>query len=79
MPTIDYFDGIKINIYSIDHVPPHVHALYGEHEALLVIKTRKIYAGSLPPAKLKKAIAWVKENEVEALDIFYTLNPNLKP
>ncbi|HTE23464.1 DUF4160 domain-containing protein [Flavitalea sp.] len=78
MPTIDFFEGIKINIYSIDHVPPHIHAVYSEFEALLVIKTREIYAGSLPVKQLRKAIEWLKENEDAALYTFYALNPGLK-
>jgi uncharacterized protein DUF4160 len=78
MPNIDTVNGVKINVYPNDHVPPHVHALYGEREALIVIATRKIYAGSLPKVKLQIAQKFVKKNEQELLDIFYQLNPKTK-
>ena len=48
MPNFDSFEGIKINIYNGDHLPPHIHALYGDDEVLLVIETTDIYAGYLP-------------------------------
>ena len=78
MPNIDSVDGIKFNIYSGDHLPPHVHAVYGEFEVLLLIKTKAIYEGYLPANQLSKAKAWLRENEADALNIFYRLNPKLK-
>ena len=33
MPTISRFFGIVIQMFWREHVPPHFHALYGEHEA----------------------------------------------
>jgi hypothetical protein len=78
VPTIDQFEGIKINIYSNDHVPPHVHALYGEHEALLEIRRKRVYAGFLPPKQRQRAMKWLSVNEEDALSIFYQLNPGLK-
>jgi hypothetical protein len=78
MPNIDSIDGIKINIYNGDHVPPHIHAIYNEYEALLDIETKTIYAGYLPARQLRKVVAWLAENEQEALEIFYELNSNLR-
>ncbi len=37
MPTISEFLGILIVMYYNDHAPPHFHAKYGEHEALIQI------------------------------------------
>ena len=79
MPNIDSIEGIKINIYNGDHLPPHVHVLYNEFEVLLIIKSKKVYAGYLPGKQLKKAKDWLIKNEQEALEIFYVLNPQLKP
>ena len=31
-----------------EHAPPHFHALYGEHEALIDIKKLEVLRGSLP-------------------------------
>jgi hypothetical protein len=77
MPTIDFFEGIKINIYSVEHLPPHIHVVYSEYEVLLVISTGEIYAGKLPKKQLRKAINWLQIYKEEALSIFYQLNTNL--
>jgi len=36
MPTISRFFGIVIQMFWREHAPPHFHALYAEHEALIV-------------------------------------------
>ena len=48
MPTLHIINSIKIDVYSREHLPPHFHALYAEHEILIEIKTLKTYAGYLP-------------------------------
>jgi hypothetical protein len=53
MPTFFTFDGITINLYFNDHLPPHFHAIYAEHEALISIYEIKLIKGSLPKRKLK--------------------------
>jgi hypothetical protein len=39
MPTISQFFGIVIQMFWREHAPPHFQALYGEHEALIDIRT----------------------------------------
>ena len=78
MPTIDYFDGMSINIYYGEHVPAHVHALYNEFEALVEIRSKKLYAGYLPGKQMKKVVRWLVENEDEAVEIFYKFNEKLR-
>lgn len=39
MPTLCFFYGILVRMYWQDHNPPHFHALYGSHEALINIAT----------------------------------------
>jgi len=39
MPTLSTFYGIVIQMFWQDHPPPHFHALYAEHEALIDIQT----------------------------------------
>jgi hypothetical protein len=63
MPTIKILDSIKILMYFNDHVPPHFHAQYNEHEELIEISTLETYAGSLPKAQRKKVIEWASENQ----------------
>jgi len=38
MPTISEFFGILIRMYYGDHNPPHFHAYYGRHEAIISIE-----------------------------------------
>jgi len=48
MPNIDSIDGIRINIYFGEHLPPHIHAVYNEYEVLLAIESKETYEGFLP-------------------------------
>ncbi len=57
MPEISRFFGIVIRMFYNDHAPPHFHAEYGEHEALMEIESLEVYAGSLPA----RAIGLVRE------------------
>jgi len=77
-PVIDSFDGIKICIYNGEHRPPHIHAIFAEHEVLIEIETSVSYAGSLPTKKMKKVNAWLQDNKENALLIFQQLNPQLQ-
>ncbi len=78
MPCVATIKGIRICVYSNDQVPPHIHAIYGEYEALIDIRELSIIAGSLPASKRKKAIAFVEENREDLLETFYELNPNIQ-
>ena len=48
MPELSRFYGIIIRMFWDDHPPPHFHAIYGNHEALVNILTSEIIRGSLP-------------------------------
>ena len=45
MPEISRFFGIVIKMFFDDHNPPHFHAEYGDHLALLDIRTLGVFAG----------------------------------
>ncbi len=77
MPTIKKIDGIKIDVYSREHPPPHFHAKYAEYEELIEIETLNTYAGKLPRNKKEKVIKWAKENKQILSDNFKRLNPRL--
>jgi hypothetical protein len=49
VPRISEFYGIVIAMYFDDHPPPHFHARYAGAEAVFVIATGEMLAGSLPP------------------------------
>ena len=77
MPSLDSFNGIKINIYNGEHRPPHIHAVYNEFEILIEIESKSIYAGDLPNKQLKRVFDWLSGNSNWALEVFYELNPEL--
>jgi Domain of unknown function (DUF4160) len=53
VPRISEFYGIVIEMFFGDHAPPHFHARYGGNEALNIIATGEVYAGSLPRRALR--------------------------
>lgn len=58
MPEISRFFGIVIRMYFDDHNPPHFHAHYGEHHAIIDIRRLTAFAGSLPPRAMGLVIEW---------------------
>jgi hypothetical protein len=74
MPTIKILDGIKVDIYSRDHPPPHFHALYAGYEELIVIENLETYAGKLPKNQRKKVVGWAEKRKEWLLNIFNQLN-----
>ena len=59
MPTIAIVMGVRIVIYPKDHLPPHLHARFAEHEAMISIVTGDVLQGSLPKAKLTAVQEWL--------------------
>ncbi|MEZ0612484.1 DUF4160 domain-containing protein [Fibrella sp. WM1] len=80
MPVFDLFDGIIISVFPRDHLPPHCHVQYAEHEALIAIRTLNVLAGWLPSKIVKKAVLYIGQdnNQQELLELFYQLNPQIK-
>jgi hypothetical protein len=80
MPTICKLDSIKIDLYGREHLPPHFHALYAEHEALVEIQTLFVLRGSLPGNQHRRVMQWAQDEKVRVmlLENFYALNPRLK-
>ena len=77
MPTVEIIDGIKINIYSNEHPPPHFHVIYGGDEAMIGITSLEILKGSLPNKQFKKITKWAFVHQKALALIFEQLNPNL--
>ncbi|MDE2887854.1 MAG: DUF4160 domain-containing protein [Gemmatimonadota bacterium] len=48
MPELCRFYGISIRLHFCDHNPPHFHALYGEHEAVIELNGISVVDGRLP-------------------------------
>ena len=56
MPEITRFYGIVVKIFFRDeHNPPHIHAVYGEHNGLFRIEDMEMIEGDLP-ARARKMV-----------------------
>ena len=65
MPTTALVAGVRIIIYPKDHLPPHLHAILAEHEAMISIVTGDVLEGSLPRAKLRAVQKWLEAHREE--------------
>jgi len=79
MPTLSIFFGIVIQMYWSDHNPPHFHALYAEHEALIDIQTLEVLRGSLPKRALAMVLEWTQEHQTELLAAWELASRNEHP
>lgn len=78
MPTVSAFFGIAIQIFWRDHGPPHFHATYGEHEAVIDIRELRVARGELPRRALAMVLEWAALHR-EALLEDWNLCSELKP
>ncbi|MDQ8028071.1 MAG: DUF4160 domain-containing protein [Brevundimonas sp.] len=67
MPIVSIFFGIVIRINFFDHAPPHLHAAYGDDEALFDIRTGRIIAERLPRREARYVLEWVVKNRTDLL------------
>lgn len=67
MPELARFFGIVVYMNWRDHNPPHIHALYGEHEALVSLDGA-VLAGKLPRRALSMVLEWLAIHRTELVD-----------
>ena len=69
MPTISMFYGIIIRMYCSpgEHNPPHFHAYYQNHRAIINIRKCEISEGKLPKKQSKLVLAWSEIHKDELL------------
>jgi hypothetical protein len=69
MPTISMFHGIVVRLYCdrAEHNPPHFHAYYQEHSAVVSIDNCEIINGELPRKQAKLVTAWAELHKDELL------------
>ena len=74
MPVLSRFYGIIIRMYfqQAEHNPPHIHALYGDDMAEIVIRTGEVLEGHLPPKALAMVREWVSINKSDLLHMWET-------
>ena len=68
MPEISRFYGIVIRMFYNDHVPPHFHAIYGEHELIVGISPIAILAGDAPARVRSMVLEWAALNQPSLID-----------
>ena len=78
MPTVSSFFGITIQMFWREHGPPHFHATYGEHEAIIDIRELRVTRGGLPRRGLALVLEWASFNR-DALMEDWNLCSELKP
>ena len=67
MPVLSMFYGIIVRMQSEKggkHHVPHIHCIYGEHEAVLALDGT-LLEGDLPSNKMKLVQAWISLHEDE--------------
>ncbi|MGL4942443.1 MAG: DUF4160 domain-containing protein [Thermoguttaceae bacterium] len=67
MPVISLFYGIRITMNWSEHNPPHFHAEYGEHKAIIFIGDCVVGRGYLPSRQLKMVLAWCTIHQDELM------------
>ena len=70
MPELARFYGIVIQMYFGDHPPPHFHAVYGGHQAVVDIESLALISGSLPPRARGLVIEWATIHQGELRNAF---------
>jgi len=68
VPTISAFYGILIQMFWNEYAPPHFHALYGEHEALIDARDLHVMRGSLPRRAMALVLEWAAEHRDELME-----------
>ena len=68
MPTISQFFGIVVQMLWREHAPPHFHAMYGEYEALIDIRTLEVIKGSLPRRAQALVLEWAAQHRTELME-----------
>jgi hypothetical protein len=68
MPELSRFFGIIIAMYFSEHNPPHFHALYGEKEVEIDLRTLGVVAGNIPPRALGLVMEWAASHRDALLE-----------
>lgn len=68
MPTISMFYGIMIQMFWGDHAPPHFHAVYGDYEIIINIRTLEIMKGFMPRRALALVLEWASLHREQLME-----------
>ncbi len=67
MPELSRFLGIVIGIFPREHPPPHFHAVYGDYQITVEIKTG-VVQGTFPKRAMRHVLEWYDEHQQELLE-----------
>lgn len=67
MPTISQFFGIIIQMFWNEHAPPHFHCRYGDHEAIVNIRTLQVMEGDMPRRAINLVLDWAELHQAELM------------
>lgn len=67
MPEVSRFFGIIVSMYFDDHQPPHFHASYSGHRAVVEIETLGLLGGWLPRRARGLVTEWASAHRAELM------------
>jgi hypothetical protein len=66
-------------MYWADHPPPHFHAFYAGHIAVIDILKLELTEGSLPRGARLLVLQWAQEHQSELLEAFDLCSRQIPP
>jgi hypothetical protein len=78
MPELSKFLGIVIGIFPREHPPPHFHAVYGEYQITVDIKTG-VVSGEFPRRALRHVLEWYDLHQSELLEDWNLIQTGHQP
>jgi hypothetical protein len=63
MPTLVVLGNLKIQMFALDHRPPHFHIVTPDGEAVVAIDDFRVLQGSLRSRDLRMALVWARANK----------------
>jgi hypothetical protein len=67
VPTISIFFGMVIEMFWVDHPPPHFHVGYQNYQAVVEIETGDLLQGKLPIGTHRVLRRWTERHRAELL------------
>ena len=79
-PLIERIEGIRIEMYSREHYPAHIHVKYGGDEVIIDIENMEVLVGEIPIRKMKVVERWLSDTTIQKdlIELFYFLNKHLR-
>ena len=79
MPVLAEFNGITIEMYPLEHPPPHFHARYAEFIIQINIRTLNEMKGALPLPQLRRVKNWASTRKPKLLECWLAVEEGRKP